>query len=228
MRLWQFLFVLVGLVFSIGSHAKPITFEDVPYDVSGAFTSGGFDFLLEGYASAVFEGQYCTPACPTNGTKMVIAPYGVVGNSSAPRGSLTMKKSDGGLFDFFGFDGGGSFNWNYFGFGDDVIPDAINVVGTKLGGAQVFQSFLIDKVSNIRGELNLVSYNASSDFRELESLYFSSSGSIWEYANGFTVDNIRPDISKVPEPGGVILFCLGALGLVIGRKGLKMKAFRFD
>lgn len=233
MGLVKKLCLVVGFLLSVGVHSAPITFEHVPLGLSEGFTTDGFDFSFQGFGTGVYFGQTCDPACPNNGTTMVLVPYGPVSNNGniTPSGMLSMKKSDGSLFDFFGFDGGGVFNFNKFAGGAELIPDSLDVVGVKFGGVQVVQSFLIDKTTNSNGTLNLTSFDASSDFSDLLALYISSSGAERAWGNGFTVDNIRPDMARVsefdyvrpeiiglPEPKNVVLLVLGLLGIMLNRK----------
>ena len=204
--------VIAGLALSvsmIGQASQVVTFEDVGVWTSGNFQSGGFNFSLNGLASTVYNGQYCGPACPVNGTNAVIAPY-------APS-SLTMSKG-GAAFGLLGFDGAASFNFNDSNL-NPYIPHNIDVVGNLVGGGTVSQSFAINRGPS-SGPLPFTTFAFNSGFNNLSSVTFSASGSTQPLYNGFTVDNI----AAVPEPEtyAMMLAGLGLMGLFAKRKKQKV------
>ncbi|MCX7193639.1 MAG: PEP-CTERM sorting domain-containing protein [Proteobacteria bacterium] len=211
MSLFRLGLALLVLFMPVQSHANTITFEDVPLYAMGAFSSGGFNFSLNGQASLIVNTQFCSGSCPVNGTNFVLAPYGP--------SSLTMSQTGGGAFSLTGFDGAGSFNFNPYG-APQYIPTQIDVVALLSGGGSVSQSFLIDKTSNAAGALNFTSYLFNSAFTNLASVTFSSSGSASPTFNGFSVDNIITGGSAVPEPatGALLLTGLGLIGFTARRR----------
>ena len=172
------------------SQAAKVDFEDVGNGMSTNFSSAGFDFALHpGFGDiSVRNEQFCTPACPFDGTSSLYALYG--------QSSVTMSKSGGGVFDLLGFDGAGSFNVNEFGPGW-LNTGFIDVVGTTAGGGTVAQSFALDQ-SAPSGPLAFRSFTLDGSFVGLTSVTFSSSGPGYDYFHGFTLDNIA--VSAVPEP----------------------------
>ena len=201
--------LLAGLALSVSmlGHANTVTFDDIPSQTVGNFQSGGFDFSLNGTASVVFNGQYCGPSCPVNGTNIVIAPYGP--------SSLTMSKG-GATFGLSRFDGSGSFNFNEWGSGGaQYFSQNIDVVGTLANGGSVSQSFQIDH-SAASGPLSFSTFAFNSSFNNLTAVTFSASGSAQPIYNGFTVDNVV----AVPEPEtyAMMLAGLGLMGFFAKRK----------
>ena len=195
--------------------AQTVTFEDVPSHTSGSFVSAGFNFVANGSSAAAFLGQYCGPACPDNGTTMLISPYGDVGQGQS---TVTMSKAGGGSFSLLSFDGAGSFNFNVVAWNDpSLIPLSIDVTGSLVGGGTVRQSFAIDNSQNQSGTLNFSNYSFSG-FKNITSVTFSASGSSSAVFNGFTLDNIS--VSAVPEPESFALMLagLGILGLAVRRR----------
>jgi PEP-CTERM motif len=196
------------------ANASVVDFENVAAYASGNFSSGGFDFSLNGLASAVVKQQYCGPSCPLNGSNYALAPYGDYNGTPS---SLSMTKTGGGTFSFYGFDGSASFNFNQWGSGSaHYIPNQIDVVGVQSNGNHIAQSFLINKNSNAADTLSFTSYTANNSFNDLVSLSFSSSGSSQALYNGFSVDNIQ--VAPVPEPETYALMGLGLLGLLATRR----------
>jgi hypothetical protein len=193
------------------AHADVITFEDAPTwsntSSVSAFSSGGFNFKLDGSGATLTNQQLCGPACPVNGTNLALLPYGP--------SLLAMSKSDGGAFDLIGFQGAGSFNFNLFnGSHPEYIPDQIDVTGTLVGGGSVMQSFLINKTTGSNGALSFSDYVFNSNFTNLISASFSSSGkSPTPFGFGFTVDNIV--VTAVPEPETCAMLLAG-LALMAG------------
>jgi len=202
-----------GVMLAIQAQATTIDFEDVPAYTAENFSSNGFDFSLVGdYAAVTPTGSVCSPQCPDNGTRYVVAPYGPASTS------LTMTKSGGGLFGLSSFDGAGAFN---FGDGSTFIPNRIDVTGVLAGGGTVVQSFQIDKSTGGNGGLNFTSYAFSPSFNNLVSVRFSSSGSDLPEYDGFSLDNINATaVTAVPEAEtyAMLLAGLGMMGFVARRR----------
>lgn len=199
--------------------AGTVDFEDVAL-VNGSysyysgstteFVSGGFSFnfqtSLSGY---VGNQQLCSPACPVNGTKIALAPYG---------STLTMARSNGGTFTLQSFDGAGAFNFNEWG-SPGYIPNKIHVSGFTADGTQFVNSFAVDK-SAASGPLPFASYTLDELFTDLVSVSFYSSGSVSSTYNGFAIDNIKvaDKAAAVPEPSSLALFGLGLIAYAASRR----------
>jgi hypothetical protein len=213
--------LIIGLTFLIASFssqasAEIITFEDmIAYPNNGWFSvehgtgnfnSGSFNFSVTTLviASIAKDGDLtCSPTCPDNGTNYFLSPY---------TSSLTMTKSNGGIFNFIEFDGAGGHNMNMYT--SSAIPDRINVTGVRYNGEIVTQSFDIDKTNLFfDAPLNFSHFLLNDSFSNLTSITFNSSGidSSYDVYKGFSLDNLI--VAAVPEPESFAMLMAG-LGLV--------------
>jgi hypothetical protein len=216
--------LLASATYTTAALSSTVTFEDVPVYTSGSFASGGYNFALSGVAANVTVTNGCGAPCPENGTHVVLAPYG----EYAPYGfgpSALRMTSQSGAFALNSFDGAGSFNFNVIGPGSYSynIPIQIDVVGVVVGGGTVTQSFALNR-SAVNDRLPFTAFHFSSDFTNLVSATFSSSGAVTTAFNGFTVDNINVSIaSAVPEPESyaMLLAGLGVMAAAIRRRKAK-------
>ncbi|WP_338849451.1 PEP-CTERM sorting domain-containing protein [Massilia sp. W12] len=200
--------------FAAFAQAETVNFEDVTRFSTGNFTSGSFSFFMSGTASVIYNAQYCGPSCPVNGSNIALMPYG---NLSNQLGYLRMSKADGSTFSLNSFDGAASFNFNESGT-KHYIPLQIDAVGITANGAQVTQSFAIDR-DTPSGPLAFTNFTFNSAFSNLSSVTFSASGSSHPFYNGLAIDNINT-AAAVPEAEtyAMMLAGLAALGLFSKRK----------
>lgn len=165
-------------------------------------TGSGSYFLSSGGSS------YCSPACPNDGSRHLLA----------QGASFAISDTTGALFTLSSFDGAEA----HMGF-QSLWAKQIHVVGTKAGGSTVTADFTLDWLQDGDGPgVDFQNFQLSADFSNLSSVVFTGIGGS---NNWFTLDNIQLNGlplaaagTTVPEPGSLLLCALALGGLAVSRR----------
>ena len=198
--------------------ADPITFDDVPTNVSSTVLVDGAVFRSYGAipSIAVIAGEQNCIRCAANGT-----PY-LAALGSPPVGIL-MTTESGQPFSLYEFDAAESFAG---------LPERwarrIDVIGQLAGGGMISTSFVLDRIlDGVGGADDFQRFMLPAMFTMLSSVLFVGAGNT-AVSDGlvfqdFAIDNIVTDLpAPIPEPATIGLLMTGLA--IVRRRLLKARA----
>ena len=209
--------------FGIGQASSTIiTIEFEP----GQLTSSGAVIGIPSYSE---DGFTFTPqnnvfgnAAPSPLTNSTLTQNGTgylfyTGPSDGDGNSVTMTSNNGSLFSLLSFDAAEAFT------NINAGAQLLYVRGDKVGGGSVNFGYGLDQIKDGLGGANdFENIVLPGTFTDLVSVTFLADdinlGNVARNTSSFALDNIRLDVTEVPEPLAIILMVIGLTGIGISRR----------